>query len=63
MKKKNKIITGISLVLTMAAMVLFFLKKKKDTGEVPPKKAPQLPIDNPGEQSEFTTSASESEVG
>jgi len=63
MKKKNKILTGISVALTVAAMVLFFLKKKKNTGEVPPKKAPQLPIANPGEQSEFTTSASESEIG
>jgi hypothetical protein len=63
MKKKNKIITGISVALTMAAIVFVFLKRKKDAGEVPPKKAPQLRIDNPGEQSEFTTSASESEIG
>jgi len=63
MKKKNKIFAGISVLLAAAAVVLFFLKKKNDLAEMPPKKAPQLPIDNPGEQSEFTTSASESEVG
>lgn len=31
--------------------------------EHPPKHAPQLPIENPGDQSEFPKSASESEVG
>jgi len=63
MKKKNKILTGISVLLATAAIVFFFRKKKNDNGEIPPKKAPQLPIYNPGEQSEFTTSASESEIG
>ena len=62
MKKNIKILLGVTVGLATAA-VFFLLKKKKDTGEMPPKKAPQLPIDNPGEQSEFTTSASESEVG
>jgi len=62
MKKNIKILLGITVGLATAA-VFFLLKKKKDIGEMAPKKAPQLPIDNPGEQSEFTTSASESEVG
>ena len=62
MKKNNKILIGIGVVLATVA-VIFFQKKKKEADNLPPKKAPQLPIDNPGEQSEFTTSASESEIG
>lgn len=50
---------GIGAAVTAAAAIFFFWKKEND--EKPPKKAPQVPIDNPGEQSEFTTSASESE--
>lgn len=65
MKKKEILFIGIGIgaALATAAAILFSLKKKQQAGDKPPKKAPQLPIDNPGEQSEFTTSASESEVG
>ena len=52
---------GIGAALTAAAAIFLFWKK--DNEEKPPKNAPQVPIHNPGEQSEFTTSASESEVG
>ncbi len=62
MKKNNKILIGIGVALATVA-VFFFQKKKKGLDNLPPKKAPQLHIDNPGEQSEFTTSASESEIG
>jgi LPXTG-motif cell wall-anchored protein len=62
MKKNNKILVGIGVALATVA-IFFFQKKKKDQDKLPPKKAPQLPIYNPGEQSEFTTSASESEIG
>ena len=61
MKKKNMLLIGIGTV--MAAAAFFFLKKKNDKEEKPPKKAPQLDVQNPGEQSEFTTAASESEIG
>ena len=63
MKKKNILFIGIGAVLAAAASIFFFLRKKQDAGEQPPKKAPQISIENPGEQSEFTTSASESEIG
>lgn len=63
MKKKNIVMIGIGAALATAAAIFFFRRKKQDAGEQPPKKAPQIPIENPGEQSEFTTSASESEVG
>ena len=62
MKKNNKILVGIGVALATVA-IFFFHKKKKGQDKLPPKKAPQLPIYNPGEQSEFTTSASESEIG
>ncbi|MGN6400528.1 MAG: LPXTG cell wall anchor domain-containing protein [Flavisolibacter sp.] len=61
MKKKNMLLIGIGTV--MAAAAFFFLKKRNDKEEKPSKKAPQLDVQNPGEQSEFTTAASESEIG
>jgi LPXTG-motif cell wall-anchored protein len=63
MKKKNMILLGIGAALATAASVFFLRKRKSQQGEKPPKKAPQLPIENPGEQSEFRTAASESEIG
>jgi hypothetical protein len=62
MKKKDVLILGIAAGLATATAIFFFLKKEEGTGK-PPKKAPQVPVDNPGDQSEFTTSASESEIG
>jgi LPXTG-motif cell wall-anchored protein len=63
MKKKNILLIAIGTAIATAAAIFFFRKKKQDAGEQPPKKAPQVPLENPGEQSEFTTSASESELG
>ncbi len=63
MKKQNVavIVTG---ALVAAATAIFFIKKKsRDAEGKPPKNAPQLNIENPGDQSEFTTSASASEMG
>lgn len=62
MKKKNMILVGIGAAITAAA-AFFFFKKQKNKEETPPKNAPQLDIQNPGEQSEFTTAASDSEIG
>jgi len=54
----------LSAILLLAAAILGFMSFPRRTGhEAPPVHAPQLPIDNPGEQSEFPTSASESELG
>lgn len=63
MKKKDFFLVGIAAGLAAATAIFYFLKKNEDADEKPPKKAPQVPIKNPGEQSEFTTSASESEIG
>ena len=63
MKKKNiaMIVTG---ALVAAAATVYFIKKKNRNAEgKPPKNAPQLNIENPGDQSEFTTAASASEMG
>jgi LPXTG-motif cell wall-anchored protein len=62
MKNKN-IFIAIGAVLVAAAGVFFLTKKKDNSTEKPPKKAPQLDIDNPGTQAEFPTTASESELG
>ena len=63
MKKKNMLILGIGAALATAATVFFLRKKKTSQDEKPPKKAPQVPIGNPGDQSEFTTAPTESEIG
>jgi hypothetical protein len=62
MKKKDMLLIGIGIGALAAAAVFFFLDKKEDD-EKPPKNAPQVTVKNPGDQSEFTTSPSESEVG
>lgn len=63
MKKKNLLLIGVAAALATVAAIFFVRKKKVQKGEVPPRKAPQLSVENPGDQSEFTTSASESEIG
>lgn len=54
MKKKNIVIAGIaSLVVVAAAAFLVVRNQKERRGELPPSDAPQLDIDNPGDQSDF----------
>ncbi|MFL5774029.1 MAG: hypothetical protein ACJ75F_12780 [Flavisolibacter sp.] len=63
MTKKNWLLIAIGAAVVTAGGI-FLALRNKNSGEVkPPKKAPQVPISNPGEQSEFTTAASESELG
>ncbi|MGZ3838838.1 MAG: hypothetical protein ACXVMS_07700 [Flavisolibacter sp.] len=62
MKRKNLILLGLGAAIATAA-AFFFCLQRRDREDLPPKKAPQLDIQNPGEQSEFTTSASDSEIG
>jgi len=63
MKKKDMLLIGIGIGAALTAAAIFFFWKRNKDDEKPPKNAPQVPIHNPGEQSEFTTSASESEIG
>jgi len=62
MKNKNIIWAGLGLAIAAAAATYYFIRRG-DRKEKPPKKAPQLPLEHGGEQSEFTTLASESEMG
>ena len=54
---------GIGAALATLATLLLIRRKAEASSEKPPRKAPQLDIKNPGDQSEFTTAASESELG
>jgi hypothetical protein len=54
----------LSLISFLVAAYLSYKNKPSAVvAQQPPKDAPQVPIQNPGEQSEFPTSASESEIG
>jgi hypothetical protein len=54
----------LSVVSFLAAAYFSYLHKEKHYAhEQPPGHAPQLDIENPGDQSEFPRSASESEIG
>jgi hypothetical protein len=65
MKQKLPIplIAGTLSAWAAGLILLFVMKKRAAKNERPSKKAPQLEIENPGNQSEFITTASESEVG
>jgi hypothetical protein len=62
MKTKQWILLG-GVMTIGAALSWWLLGKRSGDTEKPPKNAPQIPIDNPGDQSEFHTSPGESEIG
>ncbi len=54
MKKKNILIAGIASLVVMAATTYLVIKRRTERrGDVPPGGAPQVPINNPGDQSDF----------
>jgi hypothetical protein len=61
MKNRYYLIIGIAAGLLVAAVYEFVFEKEDD--EKPPKRAPQVPMHNPGEQSDFITAATESDIG
>jgi hypothetical protein len=65
MKKKNVVIAGIAgLVVIAATAFLVISRRNRQKEETPPKKAPQLDLDNPGDQSDFPAGPTgESELG
>jgi hypothetical protein len=65
MKKKNVIIAGIaSLVVVATTAFLLVRKRTKQKDSLPPKNAPQVPINNPGDQSDFPAGPTgEAELG
>ena len=65
MQKKNIVIAGIaSLVAIAATAYLVIRRQNRAKEETPPKNAPQLPINNPGDQSDFPAGPTgETELG
>jgi hypothetical protein len=65
MKKKNVVIAGIaSLVLIAATAYLIVRRRAGQKEDQPPKNAPQVPINNPGDQSNFPAApSSDAELG
>jgi hypothetical protein len=63
MKKKNIILVGIGAALATAAAIFLIKRNSKPVTEKPPKGAPQIKVENPGDQSEFATSPSDSDLG
>lgn len=60
MKKKAVFGIGLAGLLAAAAGIFWAAKKRKAQHENnPPEGAPQLPIQNPGDQSEFPTAPEE----
>ena len=64
MNSKNRQLLVISsFIAATAATILFINRKKPFKNEKPPRKAPQLNIENPGSQDEFPRPPMESELG
>ena len=63
MKQKNIIIAGIGAAIAAAAAIFLLKRNKNSQEEKPPKGAPQIKVENPGDQSEFSTSPSDSDLG
>ena len=54
MKKKNVLIAGIASLVVVATTALLIVRRRtNEKGANPTKRAPQLPINNPGDQSDF----------
>ncbi len=63
MKKKQLSILVTGTVLALTAAFLLVRHQRQEQKEQPPKGAPQLDLQNPGDQSEFLTAATDSEMG
>lgn len=64
MKKYSAFLIGLGSVLVVGTAWWLIRKNRPGRGEEkPPKRAPQLPIENPGTQDEFIAAASESGLG
>jgi hypothetical protein len=55
MTKKETLGLGLAGLIGAAVGLLMALSTKKGDENKPPRSAPQLPIQNPGDQSEFPT--------
>jgi hypothetical protein len=62
MKQKNMLRAGTAAaIVALVGVIGYFLQR--NSGKKPARKAPQTPLNNPGDQSEFTTAPSVSELG
>ena len=60
MKRKMLFGFGLAGLIGAAASLFLAAKKRKDRHQdTPPGRAPQLPLQNPGDQSEFPTAPEE----
>jgi len=62
MQKKNIILLSIAGIAAAGATFLGIKKYRWSRGGKPPRKAPQLNIQNPGTQDEFPTQPNESSM-
>jgi hypothetical protein len=64
MKNKKLILLGATTLAIATAAILYMKKKEElDYDENPPKRAPQLDIENPGSQHNFPKPPMESDMG
>ena len=65
MKKKNVLIAGIASLVVVATIAYLLVRRRTKQYEAePPRNAPQVPINNPGDQSDFPAGPTgESELG
>ncbi|MDQ3682575.1 MAG: hypothetical protein M3352_05820 [Bacteroidota bacterium] len=63
MKNKKLLLVGAATLAIAAAAILYIKKKEELSYENPPKKAPQLDIENPGSQDDFPKPPMASEMG
>ena len=60
MKKRDILVLSVAGIIAAAAGVYMALKKRnQQSEETPPEEAPQLDINNPGQQSDFLTAPTE----
>lgn len=63
LKKYAPFLIGFGSVAIVAVAWWLISKSRKASEEKPPKRAPQLNIENPGSQDEFIAASSESGLG
>ncbi len=63
MTNRDKWIIAVSSMLVVVTSIFVLRRRKQYHAEKPPKKAPQIHIENPGSQDDFPKPPLESEVG
>jgi hypothetical protein len=63
MKNEKMLLVGAATVAIAAAAILYMRKKEEISYDNPPKRAPQLDLENPGTQDNFPKPPMESDMG